>query len=144
MANTEFIAAKDLPTTEAEEVDVLCVEGGELKRKPGASLGGGGGFLTVDIVLNDTNWGSPSSVSFSKTYDEIKEAIEKGYTVIGWAQINQFTGEQSYQYCGGYIRPAFPRYAPNINDGTIFFFPTDPEYVSYYISFDGTTGSVSD
>ena len=25
-ANKEFIAAKDLPTTEAKEVDVLCVE----------------------------------------------------------------------------------------------------------------------
>lgn len=41
--NKEFIAAKDLPTTEAKEVDVLCVEPqtGELVRKPGASLGGG-------------------------------------------------------------------------------------------------------
>lgn len=39
----EFIAAKDLPTTEAKEVDVLCVEPatGGLVRKPGASLGGG-------------------------------------------------------------------------------------------------------
>lgn len=40
MENREFISAANLPTTEAEEVDVLCVEGGELKRKPGASLGG--------------------------------------------------------------------------------------------------------
>ena len=41
--NKEFIAAKDLPATEAKEVDVLCVEPatGELVRKPGASLGGG-------------------------------------------------------------------------------------------------------
>lgn len=41
-ANKEFIAAKDLPATEAKEVDVLCVEPatGELVRKPGASLGG--------------------------------------------------------------------------------------------------------
>lgn len=40
MENREFISAANLPTTEAEEVDVLCVENGELKRKPGASLGG--------------------------------------------------------------------------------------------------------
>lgn len=39
----EFIAANDLPITETSEVDVLCVEHGELKRKPVASLGGGGG-----------------------------------------------------------------------------------------------------
>ena len=36
----EFISAKDLPISEAEEVDVLCVENGELKRKEGTSLGG--------------------------------------------------------------------------------------------------------
>lgn len=40
MSNIEFISVKDLPVSEAEEVDVLCVENGELKRKQGASLGG--------------------------------------------------------------------------------------------------------
>lgn len=43
--NYEFISAANLPTTDAKEVDVLCVEGGELKRKPGASIGGGGGYV---------------------------------------------------------------------------------------------------
>lgn len=41
MSNIEFISAKDLPTTESNEVDVLCVEKGELKLKAGASIGGG-------------------------------------------------------------------------------------------------------
>lgn len=38
--NIEFIAAKDLPMTEAEEVNVLCVENGELKLKNASNLGG--------------------------------------------------------------------------------------------------------
>lgn len=45
MSNIEFISAKDLPTTESNEVDVLCVENGELKLKAGASLGGGKPFV---------------------------------------------------------------------------------------------------
>ena len=45
MSNIEFIPASNLPTTEASEVDVLCVENGELKRKAGASLGGGKAFF---------------------------------------------------------------------------------------------------
>ena len=51
--NIEFISAANLPATEAEEVDVLCVENGELKRKPGASLGGGGssGGEMPDMVI---------------------------------------------------------------------------------------------
>ena len=55
MSNIEFIPASNLPTTEANEVDVLCVENGELKRKAGASLGGG--KLVVikpeDLYIND-------------------------------------------------------------------------------------------
>jgi hypothetical protein len=56
MSNIEFISAKDLPTTESNEVDVLCVENGELKRKAGASLGGGKLFVLrpEDEYLADT------------------------------------------------------------------------------------------
>ena len=46
--NIELIAAKDLPTTEAEEVSVLCIDNGELKQKPGASFGGGGYVIVVE------------------------------------------------------------------------------------------------
>ena len=50
MEKIEFISAADLPATEAEEVEVLCVENGELKRKPGASLGGGSSYdMTVRL-----------------------------------------------------------------------------------------------
>ena len=54
MANREFIAAKDLPVTEAEEVNVLVVDPttGELAQKVGANLrGGGSGGETPDMVI---------------------------------------------------------------------------------------------
>ena len=56
MENIEFISAKDLPTTESNEVDVLCVEKGELKRKEGASLGGGKAFfLRIEDAYHDSS-----------------------------------------------------------------------------------------
>lgn len=56
--NIEFISANKLPVAEGDEVSVLCLENGELKQKPGASLGGGGSntplyrtYTSEDIVL---------------------------------------------------------------------------------------------
>ena len=74
----EFVSAADLPATEAEEVDVLCVENGELKKKKEKGLpdnvltydkenppagvengvfvgGGSGGGLTVVRFIEDEN-----------------------------------------------------------------------------------------
>lgn len=57
--NIEFISAANLPTTEANEVDVLCVENGELKRKPGASLGGSSYDMKVRISFEPDEEGWP-------------------------------------------------------------------------------------
>ena len=67
--NIEFISASELPTTEAEEVDVLCVEGGELKRKAGASLGGSNSS-TPDLVLH--------------VYDEMAYAASASDFTVEW------------------------------------------------------------
>lgn len=143
MENIEFIPASNLPTTEAEEVDVLCVENGELKRKAGASLGGSGGSMEVDIVLSGNDFYS-GTVTFSSTYDEIKTAMDNGCFVIGWIRNQQFTDER-YQYHAGYLRPTFPKYAPDINGGTIFFICPDTSITYFhYIQADGTTGFYSD
>lgn len=147
MANREFIAAKDLPVTEAEEVNVLVVDPatGELAQKAGANLGGGGGgLLVVNITLGNHEWDSPSSVTFDRTYEEIKDAMDKGCAVIGWVAQSQFNGEGEYQYCGGYLRPAFPIYGHPDGSAFISFFPTAPDHVSYYIRPDGETGYISD
>lgn len=74
--NINFIPAANLPTTEAEEVDVLCVEGGELKRKPGASLGGVGGYMmkptAEECTLED------SVLAITTNYDELAKVLEAG------------------------------------------------------------------
>lgn len=62
----EFIPAKDLPVAEGDEVDVLCVENGELKRKEGASLGG----ETLDIVIQ-AMYGIVHGVSGYSVYDPV-------------------------------------------------------------------------
>lgn len=51
MGNREFIAAKDLPVTEAKEVNVLVVDPatGELAQKAGENLGGSGGVIELDV-----------------------------------------------------------------------------------------------
>lgn len=47
--NIEFISAKDLPEATGEEVSVICLENGEMKQKPGASLGGGKADMVIAI-----------------------------------------------------------------------------------------------
>lgn len=144
--NINFIPATELPEAEGDEVSVLCVENGELKQKAASGLGGGGGgaLFSVNINLGDTNWGNPSSIAFDRTFEEIVKAMESGMPVIGWVAINQFTGEYLHEFCGGYTRAAFPRYLESDGDKYVLFFPTTPDYVSYWICADGRTGTVSD
>lgn len=70
----EFIAAKDLPVTEAEEVDVLVVnpETGELCKKSGANLGGG---EQADLVISLT---APATHGSTPTSDNTAVTIESG------------------------------------------------------------------
>lgn len=135
--NINFISATELPEATGEEVSVLCLENGEMKQKPANGLGGGG-FMEVEITLSGNDFSS-GTLTFNKTYNEIKDAMEKGHFVMGWAKNQQFTG-QEYQYNFGYLRPMFPKYAADINGGTIFFIFTANFTYMYYIRADGTTG----
>lgn len=54
--NINFIPATELPEAIGDDVSVLCVENGEMKQKPGASIGGRDSLLcrtyaSEDIVL---------------------------------------------------------------------------------------------
>lgn len=64
MADREFVAAKDLPVTEAEKVNVLVVDPatGELAQKAGANLGGGS--TQADLVIRINN-----SISYATEED---------------------------------------------------------------------------
>lgn len=75
--NIELIAAKDLPTTEAEEVSVLCIDNGELKQKPGASFGGGGGYITVADSFDAEN----ATGTISENYDNFIGVLLAGGSV---------------------------------------------------------------
>lgn len=137
--NINFIPANELPELEAETVDVLAVdpETGEMGKKSVASLGSGGGFMEVEIVLSSDNFYS-GTATFSKTYDEIKAALDSGCFVIGWVKTAQFTGEE-HNYSPGCMRPAFPKYVPDFNEGTIFFISSNENMASISIRSDGTT-----
>jgi hypothetical protein len=81
MSNIEFIPANELPTTEANEVDVLCVENGELKLKAGASLGGD---TKYDLILRvvggqDEETGNNIVIDYEViqgSYDAVKQKID--------------------------------------------------------------------
>lgn len=86
--NYEFISAADLPTTDAKEVDVLCVENGELKRKAGASIGGGGGGYVINVPMDaDINVDDGSAV-LEESYDNFIDILYNGGSV--WVDFTEF------------------------------------------------------
>lgn len=85
--NIELIAANDLPTTEAEEVSVLCIDNGELKQKPGASFGGGaGGYVIVPDGLNTDEMQG----TINESYDNFIDILLAGGTV--WIDVTSAMG----------------------------------------------------
>lgn len=80
MENINFIPANELPATEAEEVEVLCLDAGELKRKPAANLGGGGGGYCLKVSADQvTTDGTANTITANR--DEMVLALEKGIPV---------------------------------------------------------------
>lgn len=79
--NINFIPANELPLAEGDEVSVLCVEGGELKQKPGASLGGSSALYIHCTEVFDSNTGL-NNFSFSPvptgTFETLKSNLLKG------------------------------------------------------------------
>ena len=81
--NIELIPASELPVAEGTEVDVLCVENGELKRKEGASLGGGEKADLVIALSCPNNLTTPSAENTTVTIesgslDAVAEALREG------------------------------------------------------------------
>lgn len=93
--NYEFISAANLPTTDAKEVDVICVEGDELKRKPGASIGGGGGYavrLPADTVIEGES--SIIQIVVEESYDNFIDLLHNGGSVqIDLSAVEAFSSE---------------------------------------------------
>lgn len=92
MENREFISAADLPVAEGDEVSVLCLENGEMKQKPGASLSGGSTKwdAVIDIVGGTGVNVADSLTLTSGSYDAVKAKIEAGElpnVLIRWAMV---------------------------------------------------------
>lgn len=125
MEKIELIPAKDLPVTETEAVDVLCVDPatGVLARKSGANFGGGGGSgggLVIHPTAEDEIGPSDSQIIVtinSVTSNEVMAAVEAGGTVYINAQ----------ELLGGYtlIALAMVSYSDGLVAG-VAVFPSGP------------------
>ena len=105
MANIEFIPAKDLPTTEGNEVDVLCVENGELKRKA-ISLGGDPEYDLILSVVGgwDEESGNQTVIEYEViqgSYDAVKQkidnAIEPNVLILEERRDGDYTSKSVYE-----------------------------------------------
>lgn len=141
MENLEFISAANLPATEVKEVDVLCVDNGELKRKPAANLGGG----VFDIELILSKWIAPSTINFSHTYAQIKKAIDDGKFVRCIAHLDTFnpTGVDGFTNKDFKIMNVIQREIGSV--GYIICIPyqdseTYSGYMNFYLTQTGKTG----
>lgn len=81
--NIEFISASELPVAEGDEVSVLCLENGEMKQKPGASLGGGEKAdmviaLTMRLDYNEPTAENTSVAIESGSLEAVAEALRDG------------------------------------------------------------------
>lgn len=78
MENMNFIPANNLPVAEGDEVEVLCLENGEMKRKSASGLGGGN-----FIQINSTGGFDADGHGLPNVYEpitaEMFEAIVTGF-----------------------------------------------------------------
>ena len=108
--NIEFIAASNLPVTEAEEVDVLCVDSttGEMRRKSGAKLGG---YAKI-VRITEDELASDSGVT-SVNFDDFAEHLYNGGAVVigiyisdvatyGYVTVTSYVFIDGGVYCMGY------------------------------------------
>lgn len=147
----EFIAAKDLPVAEGNEVDVLCVENGELKRKEGASLGGGGG-IKYDAVISVT--GNPymvcdfSECDISANATEILNIVEKlknnEFVNVAIKYYYTYGANEYYSFIPASVR-CRAEGTPNTGDNQLnigFFLTTyHDEFYTVKINFNTEDGS---
>jgi hypothetical protein len=85
--NINFIPANELPEAVGDEIEVLCVENGQMKRKTG-SLGGKG--LVVYMTAENVVPSSETEFTYTANFDEIAETIHNGGDV--WVDMQGVTG----------------------------------------------------
>jgi hypothetical protein len=98
--NINFIPANQLPEATGNEVEVLCLENGEMKRKTGSL---GGGAYVIDLTdSTEINFDENQSIITTVNYDDFAEHWYKGGTV---AFKIMYSGMESFMYpwAGSYV-----------------------------------------
>lgn len=80
MENINLIPANELPLAEGEQVEVLCLENGEMKRKPADGLGGSG-YDAVILFTRDPDNERDTLELESGSHAEIHAKIRAGEIV---------------------------------------------------------------
>lgn len=99
MENINFIPANELPVAEGDEVNVICLENGEMKQKP-ANMGGGSGGASNVMVIHMNEDDAENQVYPEGLYDTIDRMIQNSFfdTFI-------IVGDASAQYNSITFRP---------------------------------------
>lgn len=126
MENIEFIAAQNLPVTEAEEVDVLCVVNGELKRKPAEGIGGGA--YVIDLMdSTELDVGAAQSTITTVNYDDFAQKWWDGCPIVvkcnymGMSATMHPFGILYNSEDGGMIMMVVPTMLPNTTAPMVIF-----------------------
>ena len=97
--NINFISANELPEATGDEIEVLCVENGQMKRKTGSL----GGAYVIDLTGETLDPTTQQSVITSVSYNDFADHLYKG----GMLAIKTLmSGATAYMYpVGGVYMP---------------------------------------
>lgn len=98
--NINFISANELPEATGDEIEVLCVENGQMKRKTGSL---GGGAYIIDLTHETLDPTAPMAVITSVNYNDFADHWYKGGMLAIKSSLN---GAPAYMYpLGGIYMP---------------------------------------
>lgn len=120
--NINFIPAPELPEATGEEVSVLCIENGEMKQKPGASIGGKELDMRIRYNFTDGTYGL-----IDGTYQQVVSKINNDVSPTIYC-IKVYANSKS-------VIPSTATYFPDLNtlevdsEGLIFTVSSDNSIV---------------
>ena len=101
--NINFISATELPEATGEEVSVLCLENGEMKQKPGASLGG----TVVDAVIDLGTYSDTTNLSDLTGGSVPVGTVKMIEAKIAAGEMPKLIGTITYQYYDKALKSVF-------------------------------------
>lgn len=135
MENVEFISAANLPIVEGDEVNVLCVEDGELKQKPVSNN------TNYDIVVRvipawdeEEDMMSTTAQIISGSYDAVMQKLDADI-IPKVLLIENGTGYDNYKIKA--VSESFTYWIskPGVGEGLILF---SVDGAPYLLQSDGT------